>query len=254
MSPSDINTENDGEIFGWALTNQWHHVGNMYYFLLSAFNIIETKQDESPIIDSKGYIQGHIDYSIFLSVVDSDLKGIDLTDYESLNDLIGKKLQMTVCLHRARNIPEKMSFATMLKYNWVDDAVFNSKEISESCNPEYNYSTVHTVPITEELISYLMYNTLTIGVFGKFKPIEKGADGTAKSAIKQKSEMPESTTNSNALHFNFNEGENDQLINSPTKNAYMSDAERIKILERKNAELEAKLVEANKKKKTCNIF
>lgn len=56
LSPSDVNTENDGEIFGWALTNQWHHIGNVYYFLLSAYNIIETKQDESPIIDAKGYI------------------------------------------------------------------------------------------------------------------------------------------------------------------------------------------------------
>jgi len=147
------------------------------------FNIIETKKDESPIIDSKGYIQGHIDYSIFLSVVDNDLKGIDMADYESLNDLIGKKLQMTVCLHRARKIPEKMSFSTMLKYNWVDDAVFYSKEISESVNPEYNYSTVHTVPITEELISYLMYNTLTIGVFGKFKPIEKSGESSKKSTM-----------------------------------------------------------------------
>lgn len=166
----------------------------MYYFLLSAYNIIETKQDDSPIIDSKGYIQGHIDYSIFLSVVDNDLKGIDLTDYESLSDLIGKKLQMTVCLHRARKIPDKMSFSTMLKYSWVDDSLFYSKEISETSNPEYNYSTVHTVPITDELISYLMYNTLTIGVFGKFKPIEKSGDGARKNAIKQKDDLPRSIT------------------------------------------------------------
>jgi len=148
-----------------------------------------------------------------------------------------------------------MSFATMLKYNWVDDAIFYSKEISETCEPEYNYSTVHTVPITEELISYLMYNTLTIGVFGKFKPIDKNGDGGKKSSIKQKDDMPSSTTNSNAVQLNLDQGEDAHLIQGSAKNSYMSDAERIAILERKNAELEAKLAAANKtKKKTCNIF
>lgn len=48
--------ENDGETFGWALADSWHHLGNVFYFLLSVFNLIETNKDDSPIIDTKGII------------------------------------------------------------------------------------------------------------------------------------------------------------------------------------------------------
>jgi hypothetical protein len=49
-------TENDGETFGWALADSWHHLGNVFYFLLSVYNLIETSKDDSPIIDTKGII------------------------------------------------------------------------------------------------------------------------------------------------------------------------------------------------------
>lgn len=48
--------EDDGETFGWALADSWHHLGNVFYFLLSVFNLIETNKDDSPIIDTKGII------------------------------------------------------------------------------------------------------------------------------------------------------------------------------------------------------
>jgi len=48
--------ENDGETFGWALADSWHHLGNVFYFLLSVYNLIETNKDDSPIIDTKGII------------------------------------------------------------------------------------------------------------------------------------------------------------------------------------------------------
>jgi hypothetical protein len=54
--PTKHQTENDGETFGWALADSWHHVGNVYYFMLSLFNLIETTKDNSPIIDTKGSI------------------------------------------------------------------------------------------------------------------------------------------------------------------------------------------------------
>jgi hypothetical protein len=56
LSTMDTDREGDGETFGWALTDQWHHLGNVYYFLLSVYNLIETSKDESPIIDTKGAI------------------------------------------------------------------------------------------------------------------------------------------------------------------------------------------------------
>jgi hypothetical protein len=54
--PGNYNTDNDGEIFGWSLTDSWHHLGNVYFFLLSVFNLIEAGKETSPIIDTKGSI------------------------------------------------------------------------------------------------------------------------------------------------------------------------------------------------------
>ena len=56
LDASAINPELDGETFGWALTDSWQHLGNVYYFLLSVFNLIETSKDDSPVIDTKGNI------------------------------------------------------------------------------------------------------------------------------------------------------------------------------------------------------
>ena len=53
---SKPDPDNDGETFGWTLTDSWHHIGNIYYFLLSIYNLIETNKDSSPIIDNKGSI------------------------------------------------------------------------------------------------------------------------------------------------------------------------------------------------------
>jgi hypothetical protein len=52
----DIDREADGEIFGWSMSDSWFHIGNVYYFLLSVYNLIETTKDETPIIDTKGII------------------------------------------------------------------------------------------------------------------------------------------------------------------------------------------------------
>ena len=54
--PGNYNTENDSEVFGWSLTDSWFLLGNVYFFLLSVFNLIEAGRELSPIIDTKGGI------------------------------------------------------------------------------------------------------------------------------------------------------------------------------------------------------
>lgn len=49
-----IDRSTDGEVFGWALAEAWHHIGNVYYFLMSTFQMIDTHKDETPIIDTSG--------------------------------------------------------------------------------------------------------------------------------------------------------------------------------------------------------
>lgn len=48
--------DQDPEIFGLSSETDWQLIGYMYYFLISIVNLVETKNDDSPIIDEKGSI------------------------------------------------------------------------------------------------------------------------------------------------------------------------------------------------------
>lgn len=50
------NREEDGKIFGLSMEHDWQLIGYVYYFLVSIANLVETKNDESPVIDNKGNI------------------------------------------------------------------------------------------------------------------------------------------------------------------------------------------------------
>ena len=80
-----------------------------YYFLVSVANLVETKSDESPIIDSKdGAIKGSITYSIGLEVLDP-VSGValNLLNYDNINDIVDKKLKITVELKKSYRYPRE---------------------------------------------------------------------------------------------------------------------------------------------------
>ena len=165
--------ENDGETFGWALADSWHHLGNVFYFLLSVYNLIETNKDDSPIIDTKGIIQGKLTYSITLELLDVDkTTKLNPLEYENLNDLIGKNLKLNIELKKASEIPDKYIFKTMCKYTWNDNS-FETKTVERKKDPIFDYFSEHITAITEDMVNYLMYNTLTVGVFGMIESKKK---------------------------------------------------------------------------------
>mmetsp|Transcript_8216 Transcript_8216/g.5875 ORF Transcript_8216/g.5875 Transcript_8216/m.5875 type:complete len:224 (-) Transcript_8216:77-748(-) len=136
------------------------------------YNLIETVKDESPIIDTKGNIQGKIDYAISFQLFDPDGELINVLDYDTLADLIGNVIKLKVNLKKAIDIPHKWSHISKCKYEWLDDVIHESEHIHKTQNPTYDYEFTHTIPITEEFLSYSMYNTLTIGIWGKAEPKE----------------------------------------------------------------------------------
>lgn len=62
----------EGEIFGWSLSDQWHMLGSVYYFLLPLFNLIESDKESSPIIDAKGESKGNLSYGCRFEIYDTD--------------------------------------------------------------------------------------------------------------------------------------------------------------------------------------
>jgi hypothetical protein len=89
-----------------------------------------------------------------------------------LNDLIGKNLKLNVELKKASELPDKYIFKTMCKYTWNDNS-FETKEVERKKDPVFDYFSEHITSITEDMVNYLMYNTLTVGVFGMIESKRK---------------------------------------------------------------------------------
>lgn len=116
------NRERDPMIFGLSSDTDWQLIGHMYYFLVSVVNLVETKNDDSPIIDEKGSIQGRVHYSVGLELYDSETsqKPLNILKYNSLNDLIGKYLKLILEIKKAQDLPEKLTYEVQCRYNWID--------------------------------------------------------------------------------------------------------------------------------------
>lgn len=111
------NRDSDGEIFGLSMDNDWQLIGFMYYFLVSVVNLVETKNDETPIIDNKGTVQGKINYSVGLEIYEPDEKRqLNILKYNSLSDVIGKKLKLSLDLKKASDLPEKLIHEIQCRY------------------------------------------------------------------------------------------------------------------------------------------
>jgi len=164
--PGNYNTNNDSEVFGWALTDSWHHIGNVYFFLLSVYNLIEAGKESSPIIDTKGLIQGKLNFSVEFEIYDSDKKTkLNALEYDSLNELMGRNLMLNIELKKASELNEKYNFKTMCKYVY-NESGYETKVIENRKEPEFNYRGEHMQLISNEMVQQLMYNTLTISVYG----------------------------------------------------------------------------------------
>jgi len=53
----------------------------------------------------------------------------------------------------------------MCKYNYADQ-LYETNVCEKSKEPTFNYIADHMQVITDDMIQHLMYNTLTVGVYG----------------------------------------------------------------------------------------
>lgn len=108
---------NDNKIFGMQKKMAHDLIGYVYFFLASMFNLIETRNDNTPIIDVKGNIRGTVNYSVGYDVLDPFTgHPIPLENFDTMTDLIGKKLKVTMDLKRAAELPEKQCTDVFARY------------------------------------------------------------------------------------------------------------------------------------------
>lgn len=107
-------------------------------------------------------------YSVGLELFEPDGRPLNILKFNSLNDLVGKRLKLTLELRKAADIPEKLSFEVQAKYQWLDeDATEYSTEVMSGRAPPFAYKAEHEIEIDDDLISKMIENTLRVGVYGK---------------------------------------------------------------------------------------
>ena len=104
----------DDNAFGFDMDSNNTHIGNFYIFLATIYNMIDLKLDRTPIIDPKGTVQGYVQYSLGFQVFEDygDVEIHDLIEYETLAELLGKKLKLNFEIKGAEGLPRKVCSRT----------------------------------------------------------------------------------------------------------------------------------------------
>jgi len=124
-------------------------------------------------------------YSISIELADyAGGKPLNLLKYNSLNDVVGKSLKLTVELRKAVDIPEKLAHEVQCRYQWLDEettefstAIVESKSGPVNRAPQFSYKSEHVIEVDDDLISKMIENTLRIGVYGKVEQKRRLGNG-----------------------------------------------------------------------------
>ena len=115
----DLAAIDDG-VFGIDKDQSHTLIGNFYIFLATIYNLIDIKMDKTPIMDTKGQITGYVHYGVNFKVLEAyaDSEVRDLIEYETLNELSGKRLRLFVEIKRAEALPKKLCTSTYCQYDF----------------------------------------------------------------------------------------------------------------------------------------
>lgn len=82
MFEKDVN---EGQIFGLQVEHDFKLIGNVYIFCDSLANLLETINDETTIINTKGENKGKLHYSIIPCMYDDKGEEMYLLGYEGVH-------------------------------------------------------------------------------------------------------------------------------------------------------------------------
>ena len=83
-------------------------------------------------------------------------------------------MTVEVCLHNAKEIPEKWSTNVFTEYNWIDidGKRFETEKSGDNKNknPVWEYRHYHDIYISNDLIDHIKESALVLSVYGKLSP------------------------------------------------------------------------------------
>jgi len=83
------NFDDDAKIFGVLLKNDWNCIGTAYIYLEALGNLLEIKNDCTPLIDNKGVKNGELRYSMVPKYFENKREQ-NLLEFNSVEDLEAK--------------------------------------------------------------------------------------------------------------------------------------------------------------------
>jgi len=163
------NKEEDEKVFGVGIKNDWRFIGQAHIYTDVIANLIDIKEDYTPLIDNKGNVKGHLKYSIILKLLNEGQEE-GLLMYGSIEDIENKILRIKLIIHGARGLPPNFIDQLICRYKWIDEKKedFETPVITiRNTNPEINYEKVHELLVSSYIISHISEASLAIGVYNK---------------------------------------------------------------------------------------
>ena len=164
-SPEDIDVGYDP--FADKIENieeTYQLIGHSYIYLDVVYYLMGVDEDYIPIIDDRGSKKGSLRVAL-----KTEVKGMNLEDYDNLKELLNKNLDITLKIVEAVDIPENYSTNMYCAYNLTmcsQEEFTTEKCMETTTNPQFNYTKVHSVAVTPEVAEDFLNHALAISVFG----------------------------------------------------------------------------------------
>jgi len=158
-------------VFGLEVRHDWNLIGKVYLFCDSLYSLLETINDEAPIITTTGENKGTLRYSI-VPKIHEDGEEVSLLDFDDVNQLVGRTLDVKLELHGAKGLPDQLCTEVYGQYNWIDEsAKLFTTAISppgkKSKNVDWNYKHQHELHLNNYIVKNLSESVIIVSVFGK---------------------------------------------------------------------------------------
>lgn len=191
--PDDLDIENDPFTDNVeSLTQTYHLIGQAYCYMDTIYYLTPLEEDPMAIIDDHGSNKGALKVAIDFAV-----DGIDSEQFESLKDLIGKDLVLTVKIPEAAGIPENFSSKTFCSYMLaaLNNEEFKTDVIEETTtNPKFNYVKSHKILIDAGIADDFLNRALIISVYGDMSASKKEREMSKLKETANKSAINKTTT------------------------------------------------------------
>mmetsp|Transcript_17512 Transcript_17512/g.35550 ORF Transcript_17512/g.35550 Transcript_17512/m.35550 type:complete len:824 (+) Transcript_17512:2-2473(+) len=142
-------------------------IGQSYLYMDPVMNLLDIDKEATPIFDYKGKKEGELVVGLLLDVEPAGRRKPDLTDFNTVEELKGYTLKLTVVIDSALRLNEKYCRNPEVVYHWIDGVSEYRHSVEEdfNANPKFNYTKDFLIPINDETLPWFT-QAITFEVYG----------------------------------------------------------------------------------------